>query len=327
VKTLVTGATGFIGSHLVEQLVREGKEVRAFVRKTSNTNWLKGLPVEIFVGDFFHPESLKAALHDVDFIFHVAGITKARHKRDYWRSNAEATRKFLEAVDRFGSSIARFVHISSQAAVGPSLNGIPVDERTPFHPIDVYGRSKRMAEEACHEHFDKFPITILRPVAVFGPRDKDTFAFFQCMNKGLLPIIGSEKKRVALIHVKDLVEGTLLAARANNAIGQTYFIGNSISPSWNDLYSVASEVTGRKVRRIALPNFSVHFVAAGAELLSLITGKPALISFEKAREIAQPDWSCNVEKAERELGYRSRKTLLDGMRETMEWYKKEGWLN
>ena len=326
-KTLVTGATGFIGSHLVERLVEEGEDVRCFVRKTSKTNWLKGLPVEIFVGDLLNPESLKDALREVKTIYHVAGITKARKKRDYRRSNTEATRRLLETISESANSIDRFVHVSSQAAVGPSLNGNPVDEKTPFHPVDIYGRSKREAEEACHEYFDRFPITIIRPVAVFGPRDKDTFTFFQFMHRGILPIIGSEKKRVALIHVKDLVEGIILAAQNERAIVQTYFIGNSVSPSWGDLHSIASEVIGRKVKKVVLPNFAVYLIAAVAEPLSFITGKPALFSFEKAKELAQPDWSCKVEKAEQELGYRSRKTLVEGMRETMGWYRREGWIN
>ena len=325
-KTLVTGATGFIGSHLVERLLELGEEVRCFVRPTSNTRWIKNLPVEIFVGDFFQPESLRNALRDVRAVYHVAGITKARKKQDYWRVNSEATRRLLDVISKFGTSFDRFVHISSQAAVGPSLDGTPVDELTPLHPVDRYGKSKKDAEEACHEFSEKVPFTIIRPVAVYGPRDQDAFSFFKLIHSGILPIIGSENKRVALVHVKDLVEGITLAARTERALSQTYFIGNKVSPSWGEIYLVAAQIVGRRVRKLTIPNLAIYLVAAIAEPLAMLTGKPALFSLEKAKELAQADWSCNVEKAEREIGYSSKTPLIDGMRTTLQWYRSEGWL-
>ena len=327
VKTLVTGATGFIGSHLVERLVAEGHDVRCFVRSTSNVRWLKNLPVEIFVGDFFDAESLRNALRGVRIVHHVAGITKAQRKRDYWRWNSEATRKLLEATFQFAESIDRFVHMSSQAAVGPSYNGTPANELTTPHPIDVYGKSKIEAEQACLGFSGKLPITIIRPVAVYGPRDHDTFSFFKWLNRGILPILGSEKKRVALIYVKDLVEGIVVATESKHAVGQTYFIANEKNPTWEELFSVATQIAGKKVRKFRIPNFSVYLVAAAAEPLSFITGKAALYSFEKARELAQANWGCDVAKAKRELGYEAKTPILDGMRETIQWYRREGWLN
>lgn len=327
VKTLVTGATGFVGSHLVERLVAEGEDVRCFVRPTSNTRWLKNLPVEIFVGDFFEPESVKSALRGVRVIYHAAGVTKARRKRDYWRGNSELTRSLLELTFRYADSIDRFVHISSQAAVGPSYNGRPVNELTVPHPVDVYGRSKKGAEDACREFSEKLPITIVRPVAVYGPRDPDTFSFFKWIERGILPIVGSVEKRVALVYVLDLVEGIILATRNKNAIGQTYFIGNDVSPSWRELFSVATQIGGKKVRKWVIPNFSIYLIAAAAEPLALLTGRAAVFSFEKARELAQANWSCDVAKAKRELGYEAKTPIVEGMRETLEWYKHEGWLN
>jgi len=326
-KTLVTGATGFIGSHLVERLVAEGREVRCFVRPSSDIRWLQTLPVEITVGDFFNPESLRQALRDVQFVHHVAGVTKAQRKREYWLGNSEVTRRLLRATLEFASSIDRFVHISTQAAVGPSFNGTPINELTPPHPIDVYGKSKKAAEDACHEFSDKLPITIIRPGAVYGPRDHDTFAFFRWIHRGILPIVGSEQKRVALIYARDLVEGILVATHDKRAIGQIYFLANGDCPTWGELFSVASQIAGKKLIKWRLPNFSIYVVAAAAEPLALITGRAALFSFEKARELAQASWSCDAGKARRELGYEAKTPLLDGMKETIEWYRREGWLN
>lgn len=327
VKTLVTGATGFVGSHLIERLVEEGEDIRCFVRPMSNTRWLKNFPVEIFVGDFFDPESVRNALRGVRVIHHAAGVTKARRKRDYWRGNSELTRSLLDLTFRYADSIDRFVHISSQAAVGPSCNGRPVNELTEPHPVDVYGRSKKAAEDACREYFEKLPVTIIRPAAVYGPRDPDTFSFFRWINRGILPIVGSEEKRVALIYAPDLAEGIQLATRNKIAIGQTYFIANEVSPSWGDLVSIATQIGNRKMRKWVIPNFSIYLVAAAAEPLALLTGKVAVFSFEKARELAQANWSCDAAKAKRELGYEAKTPIAEGMRETLEWYRHEGWMN
>lgn len=325
-KTLVTGATGFIGSHLVERLVAEGHDVRCLVRSTSDVRWLRKLPVEITVGDFFNQDSLREALQDVRVVHHVAGVTKARRKREYWRGNSEVTRRLLGATLEFARSVDRFVHISTQAAVGPSYNGTPVNELTLPHPIDVYGRSKKEAEDACLEFAHNLPITIIRPGAVYGPRDHDILALFRWIDRGIVPIVGSEKKRVALIYAKDLVDGILLATKHQGAVGQIYFFANEDCPTWGELFSVASQIAGKKLIKWRIPNFSIYVVAAAAEPLARITGKAALFSFEKAKELAQASWSCDVGKARRELGYEAKTPILDGMRETIDWYRREGWL-
>jgi nucleoside-diphosphate-sugar epimerase len=284
------------------------------------------LHVEITVGDFFDEDSLREALQGVRVIHHVAGVTKARRERDYWRGNSEVTRRLLGATMDFARSIDRFVYISTQAAVGPSYNGTPVSELTVPHPIDVYGKSKKDAEDACLECSDKLPITIIRPVAVYGPRDHDILAFFKWVDRGILPIVGSEKKKVALIYARDLVDGILLAAKHQGAVGQIYFLANEHCPTWGELFSVASQIAGKKLIKWRLPNFSIYVVAAAAEPLAFFTGKAALFSFEKAKELAQPSWSCDVGKAKRELGYEAKTPILDGMRETIEWYRREGWV-
>jgi len=325
-KTLVTGATGFVGGHLVEQLVARHDDVRCFVRSTSDTHWLSSLPVEITVGDFFDEGSLQRALSGVQIVYHAAGVTKARDKREYWRANLDATRRLLEATLKFAESIERFVHISTQAAVGPSYNGTPIDEKTVPHPIDVYGRSKKAAEEACLEVAGKLPITVIRPAAVYGPRDHDIFVLFKWLDRGILPIIGSENKRFALIHAKDLVEGILAATEHERAIGQTYLLANQECPSWGELFSMATQIVDKKLIKCRIPNFSIYLVAAAAEPLSLFTGRAALFSFEKAKELTQGSWSCDVGKAKRELEFEPKTPVLEGMRETMEWYRREGWL-
>ncbi len=191
---LITGATGFIGSHLAEELHRKGYKLRCLVRKTSNLRWLKHLPIEYIYGDLFDAEMLRRSVEGVDYVYHVAGVTKAKNREEYFRGNHLGTRNLLDAVREVKPDLKRFILVSSLAAVGPSLNGQPVDETTHYHPITSYGESKMEAEKECLQLTDSIPVTVVRPPAVYGPRDKDIFAFFDTMNKGLQPMIGFRDK-------------------------------------------------------------------------------------------------------------------------------------
>lgn len=210
-RVLITGATGFIGSHLAEIFHSNGHKVRCLIRRTSDLHWIRHLPNEYAYGDLFDRDALEAAVADVDHVYHLAGITKARTKEEYYRGNHLATKNLLATVLEHRPGLGRFVHVSSQAAVGPSSPGSPIDEATPFHPITTYGRSKMEAEKECLRLADRLPITIVRPPAVYGPRDKDVFEFFNTMSKGLQPMVGFGEKVVSLIHVRDLVDGIVLA--------------------------------------------------------------------------------------------------------------------
>src|ERR1041385_4347690 len=196
---LITGATGFIGSHLAEELHKKGYKLRCLVRKTSNLVWLEHLPVEYVYGDLFDEEILKKSGKGVDYIYHVAGLTKAKTREEYFRGNHLATKNLFHAAREAKSNLKRFVLVSSLAAVGPSLNGSPVDERTAYHPITAYGESKMEAEKECLNAAHSVPMTIARPPAVYGPRDKDVFEFFNTMNKGLQPMIGFNEDRKSVV--------------------------------------------------------------------------------------------------------------------------------
>lgn len=325
-RVLITGATGFIGSHLAEQLFHKGYRIRCLVRKTSNLQWLKHLPVEYIYGDLFTEDILVEALTDVDYCYHLAGLTKAKTREEYFRANHTATRRLLEAALNTGASIRRFIHISSQAAVGPSTGEKPVDETTPFHPITTYGRSKMEAEKECLRVMDRLPVTIVRPPAVYGPRDRDVFEFFNTMNKGLHPLIGFGKKEVSLIHVSDLVDGIILAGESEQAVGQTYFISSERYYSWLEVGEVTAGVMGKKSARVRIPEWVVYCIAAVAQAGAVFSTKPALINFEKARDIVQDAWTCDIAKAKRELGFTEKMTLEDGIRQTVRWYRDQGWL-
>ncbi|MBI3189813.1 MAG: NAD-dependent epimerase/dehydratase family protein [Ignavibacteriales bacterium] len=325
-KVLITGATGFIGSHLTESLHEKGYQLRCLIRKTSSLEWLKHLPIEYVYGDLFDEKVLQSVVQDVDYVYHLAGITKAKTKEEYFRGNHLATKNLLRAVLKFNPNVKRFVHISSQAAVGPSLNGKAVDEQTPFHPITTYGISKMEAEKECLQLMNKLPITITRPPAVYGPRDKDVFEFFNTMNKGLQPMIGFGKKYVSLVHVKSLVDGIILAGEHPKGVGQTYFISSEQFYHWKEIGELTASIMQKKVFRLKVPIWGVYVIGLFAEIFSKFSSKPALLNLEKVKDIIQDAWTCDISKAMNEVGYRESISLGKGIRETVEWYRTSGWL-
>jgi len=326
VNVLVTGATGFIGSHLVELLLTKKYAVRCLVRKTSDTGWLKGLNVEYVHGDLFDHEALRKAVAGVDYVYHSAGVTKAKKKEAYYRGNSEGTKNILDAVIRHHPHIKRFVQISSQAAVGPSPTKEPIAEDTPAHPLTTYGKSKWLAEEECHKVASLIPITIVRPPVVYGPRDKDVFEFFNTMRKGLQPMVGFNEKLVSMLHVGDVVRGFVMAGESEQAAGQTYFISSRKMHGWREIGDIARNVMSVRALRVRIPESAVFVIAAFAELFALTSAKPALINFEKARDMVQNYWTASGEKAKRDFGFEQQISLADGVRDSVEWYNKNIWI-
>src|SRR3990172_1469949 len=314
---LLTGATGFIGSHLARRLHRQGHTLRAITRKSSDKKWIGDIPIAYVEGDYGNATFLREAVSGVDMMYHVAGVTKARTKEEYFRGNHMVTRNLLSAVLDANPRIGRFVHVSSGAAVGPATPGTPVDETTPFHPITTYGVSKMRAEKECLAAMEKIPVTIVRPPAVYGPRDTDIFEFFRTMNIGLQPLIGFREKLVSIIHVSDLVDGIVLAGESPRAAGQTYFISGEKYFTLLHLGDVTAAVMGRRPVRIKIPEWCVYTIGALAQFFASFGGRPAVLNLEKARDIVQDAWTFDGSKAVRELGFGEKFTLEEGIRVTL----------
>ena len=323
---LVTGATGFIGSHLTELLLKKGHRVRCLVRKTSNTIWLKSLPVEYVYGDLFDEEALREAVTGVEYVYHSAGITKARTSEGYYLGNTTGTRNILNAVVRHNPGLRRFLHVSSGAAAGPSPTKAPIDESFEPHPLTTYGKSKWAAEQECHKVQSRIPITIVRPPVVYGPRDKDVFEFFNTMKKGLQPMAGMREKYVSMIHAADLVRGFVMAAESGKSAGQTYFITSGAVYGWKEIGEATKQALGSRALRVRIPEFGIYTIAAFAEFFAWLSRKPALINFEKARDMVQDYWTSDPSKAKRDFGFEQEISLADGIRDAVTWYKREGWL-
>lgn len=324
-KALVTGATGFVGSHLAELLLCKGWEVTALVRFPERKSWLDLFPaITKAPGCLEDPASLAAAAAGADFIFHAAGLVKARSEAEYLRTNGDGTRALVDAALRKRGALKRFIYISSQAAAGPSVHGTATTEEAPPRPITPYGRSKLTGERAVIERAGELPATIIRPPAVYGPRDRDIFIYFKLASLGIVPIVGSPERVLSLVHVLDLVRGIVLAAESDQAEGNTYFI-TSGDHNWRELAAAVSGAVGRGVV-VRLPGPILRAAACFAEAAGFVMRRAVTLNRYKAQEILEDAWLCSRQKAVTDLSYEPEWSLAQGMEATAAWYRKEGWL-
>ena len=323
---VVTGANGFVGSHLVDYLIQKNFEVRCIVRKSSNLQWLDGKDLKIFSCGLFDKDGLREAFKDVNYIFHIAGVVKAKDEAGYFNGNVEATKVLLEVASEMKDSIKKFVIVSSQTVSGPALNGIPVTEEMKPNPLTTYARSKLKQEELTLSFKDIFPVTICRAPAIFGERDTEIFIYFKVFSRGLTTMIGFDKKELSLLHAADLAEGLYLAATSDKSNGEIYFISSEKFYSWVEVGNITSKVLNKRAFRIRIPHFLVYTIAAFAQFFSMFSSKPATLNIEKAKDLVQRYWICDTSKAMRELGYRQKISLEEGIKRTCDWYKKMKWI-
>lgn len=324
-KALVTGGTGFIGSHLVDELLNRGYEVRCIVRGESNLRWLEGKNVEIVSGSLFDVNFLEKAIMDVDYVYHIAGVTKGRNYQDYYRGNVETTKNLLNACLK-SKNLKKFVLASSLAAVGPGDDAVPVDESTPYHPITSYGKSKAEAEKITLSFKDKLPITIVRPPSVYGPRDTYTFEIFKYIKFGFLPVVFPRDQIISVVYVSDLVEGLILAGESQRATGEIYFISGDGIYTGKELVDAILKTLDKKIVKLNVPAPALYSISFISELIYKIKGKPSPLNIEKIKDVRQKNWACSNEKAKRELGYNPKVSLEDGMKRTIKWYIENKWL-
>ncbi len=327
-KVLVTGATGFIGSHIADLLLEKGYEVRCTYRKTSNLQWLEGKPFDLVEADFFDIESLKNACKNVDYIIHSAGVVAGWNLDDFIRGNRDTTLNLLKAATEVTPNLKKFIYVSSQTAAGPAESlDKPVTEDMPPHPITSYGKSKIEAEESVKSFKNSFNYVILRPTAVYGPRDVAIFQMFQVAQKGLGTLMGFNKKYLNLIHGYDCARGIVQALESDNAINETYFIASEEIYNWPQIISVFKKTLNKKFFvTLRLPHFIIYTVAFFSEFFGKFAKKPPVFNKDKAKDFVQKYWICSVEKAKNEFGFKQEISLEEGIKQTFNWYKKHDWL-
>jgi len=268
--------------------------------------------------------SLIPAVSKIDTVFHLAGVTKSTAEENFYQVNATGTLNLLKAVVKVNPELKRFVYISSQAVTGPSST--PVTESEIPRPITPYGASKLAGEETVLAFRSQIPVTILRPAIVYGPREKDVYTFFRIIQWGIKPVLGWKEHYGSFIYVDDLVDGIILAAENEKAIGQTYFLVSESIVSWSSLNNEIARALGKKAITIHVPVLLADFIAVVTELISKLIGKPSILTRHKIKELKEEAWICDGSKARKELGFHPKVRFSEGIDRCADWYRKQGWL-
>lgn len=329
-KVFITGASGFVGSHLVESVKNLGWEVHAAVRKSSKTDDIKAYVDKFVYPDFGDVEALKAFFQQeqYDYIIHAAALTKSKSEAEMMRVNVGMTQNLLHAAFSEGIMLKRFVYVSSLAAIGPITYDATEDihEDTAYRPLTLYGRSKQKSESNIKERFADKPISVFRPTAVYGPREKDLFILFDTLNKGLDPYIGSNPQKLSFVYVKDLVDILIKGCVAEQGNLQFYNISDGQVYSKYAMADIFRNTFKKKAFRLHIPYRVVSFVARISQLLYKNSSKTPVIYPERLGELTAENWSCDITKAKQKLGYQPQYNLEKGLTATLLWYKNNNWL-
>lgn len=326
-KVLLTGGSGFLGSHVAEQLHARGVEVRALVRPSSDVRFLRSLPnVELTTTPIDDVDGLVQTLRGVDGVIHSAGLVKAKNSAEFHHANVAATIALLEATKRHGG-IRRFVQVSSLAVMGPSPDGRPLPKGTPLNPVTHYGRSKLAAERAVLSVAESVPATIIRPPAIYGPRDKEILAFFQAVKWGVLPLMGSSTRGVSLIFAADCAAACIAALEADVPSGSTYCVDDGHTLNFGQLVSQIEAALGKRAwLRFPVPRLAMTTAALGNEFLGKVMDRAVMLTRDKCNELYAPHWVCDSVDAQRDLRWVPAVPFEQGARITADWYRAQGWL-
>ena len=327
-RALVTGANGFLGSHLVDLLIESGDvDVRVLVRKTSNLTWLEGKKFEKFFGDVGSPGTdLVAALQGVDVVYHVAGAVKALRKKTFYAVNEQGTGNLLEACLSLETPPRRFVLVSSAGASGPSRTDAPLTEDVQPRPVTEYGRSKLAAEVLAKKYMDRLSIAVVRPGAIYGPRDTELLPAFRAVKSGLAARLGVSHRRFNLCHVRDVARAVMLAGSVEAAGSETFLVGGKNTDQIELVRTIAKVMGKKRVLSPPLPKFLIYFAALLSSAVGQVTRKPRIFTWGNARRLLAKNWTMDISKAQRILGYRPDYDLDTGVRDAIDWYREHNLL-
>ena len=329
-KILITGASGFIGSFIVEEALRQGMETWAAVRKSSSRLYLQDQRIHFIELNLSSEEDLKKQLtgHSFDYIVHAAGVTKCLHQEDFFRINTEGTKHLVRALIALQMPIKRFVDISSLSVYGPVREHQPYEEiresDTP-QPNTAYGKSKLEAEHFLDTLHD-FPYVVLRPTGVYGPRERDYFMMAKSIRQHIDFAVGFQQQDLTFVYVLDVVQAIFLALEKGKT-GRKYFLSDGqvySSRAFSDL--IREELGNPWLLRIKAPIWLLRIITFCGEYIGRMTGQITALNNDKYHIMRQRNWRCDIQPAKDELGYQPHYDLKQGVALAVKWYQENGWL-
>ena len=323
-RVLVTGANGFLGRKICDELKSQGHTPLAFVRGAIQAEALQTAGIECIVGSLTEPVPLKKILSTVDAVVHAAGGGKASRPESFFENNVRPTQCLVEASK--GLPLKRWVLISSLAAAGPSPDGTPLAHNAPTAPMSPYGESKAAAERCVLKEKDSFHVAIIRPPAIYGPGDSRWLPFFRAAQKKWVPLPGGKRKTLSLIHVADCAAAVVRTLEADFPSGTNFFVDDGPPHAITDFIAALERVFGHAIVPIGIPAWLFRPVAHAVYGVAAALGREPLLTPSKVKELLCPHWVCDSAQTQSMLKWRPQISLPAGVEETAHWYQKEGWI-
>ena len=330
-KILITGASGFIGSFIVEEALRRGFETWAAVRKSSSREWLKDKRINFIELNLSSKAQLVEQLKGkaFDYVVHAAGVTKCLNKADFRRINTEGTKNLVDALIETGMPLTRLVFVSSLSVFGAIREQQPYEEireNDVPQPNTEYGRSKLAAEQYLDSLGTRIPYIILRPTGVYGPKEKDYYIMAKSIKQHSDFAVGYRQQDITFVYVEDVVQAIFLALEKGEN-GRKYFLSDGQVYQSATFSKLIHEALGRPWWiRLTVPEWVLRIVTFCGEYTGRMTGKVTALNNDKYNILRQRNWRCDIEPARKELGYEPKVMLDEGVKRTIKWYQEHGWL-